>query len=193
MPLASGPKLRPTSWLILQSHGNPANLTRGTRNGDAERSYWDSQAVIPRPQQEEGTLHELIHAGHEVRLAAHADESYTLAYQVAIYGFLPRHTALVLGCTPETMDFLRGYYDGVGEWPGMYQIDRNKPKVRVMDFMRRRVDMSQVNVRELMAGLGSYTMGQINEGPRRLPNTMRWLFNWLFTGEIQATPYYEPT
>lgn len=153
--------------------------------------YWDKQTVIPKPPQAEGTLHELAHVAYERRMAEHPDETYTLAYQTAVYGVLPRHLALILGTTSETMDFLRGYYEGIGDWPGMYQHDRSKPKVRVMDFMRGKADIANVITWEIFAGCCSFTMGQINDGPRRLPNTMRWLFQWFFTGNIEATPYYQ--
>ncbi|MFA4836464.1 MAG: hypothetical protein WC749_10395 [Dehalococcoidia bacterium] len=161
--------------------------------------YWDKQTVIPQPQQAEGTLHELSHVWYDGP-GVPPDQKRVLAFQTAVYGTLDRSTAHVHDCEPEMMDFLRVYYQGIGAWLGMFDLDGTgpSPAVTLADFQRKLhgmwlvfEDIANIITWEIFAGLVSYTMGRISEGSRRLPSSMRWLFNEFCTGVILATPRYE--
>ena len=163
--------------------GHPEKRVRGF--------YWDGQAVIPRPQQTEGSLHELAH-GWWKKQRQEPNVAYVLAYQIAVYAIAGPEAS-----TPQFHEFAKGYYYGIGDWPGMYVKDGKRTELqqaRWWDFLcpnRRRLDMDLVLDEELFAGPCSWTMGQFKTGIRRLPQSMWWIFNEFFTGEILATPRYE--
>ena len=85
----------------------------------------------------------------------------------------------------EAIRFLRGYVNGIGDWPGMYALDGKVPDVHNLT----EADMVHIIDWEIFAGLCSYTMGKFREGERQLPPELWPFVDRFFTGTIWRRPY----
>ncbi len=146
--------------------------------------------------QAEACLHECSHVWwHWKRQLGSQHEKESLAFQVALYSQLDSGLVERMGiCPAAVVDFMKGYYFGIGTWAGMYALNGPRTDLGLIvngKWAGSGLDMGNIIDWEIYAGLCSYTMGQYKSGPRRLPQTMWWIFDEEFTGEVQATPSYE--